>query len=385
MARKRLFGSDDGGAITGVARVDASPQQLARRLRKGEVAVIDVMDLDQRTAEAIASRRPAAVLNARTSISGRYPNGGPRVLVDAGIPLVDDFGQDLLTLRDGVKVRVDGNDVYRGEELVASGLIATDATVTDAMRLATEGMNVQLATFTANAMDHVAHDAPMLLEGKGLPYTEIKMRGQQVLVVAAGYGHEEQLKAIRGYLRERRPIIIAVGEAAEAVVKSAYAPAIIIGSIEGLSDEAVTSAREVILHDPRGGDAGASRADALNVKHREADSTVASADLAILMAHAAGASVIATVGIESHLLDFLEQGQNASASTFLARLVAGGVLIDASTLTKVYKHRYSPWTLIALVLSALFVLGNALALTPGGAAWLRSVWPQIASLFGASA
>ncbi len=387
MQFSRLFGrgTEADGVISGSVRVDASPMQLARRLRKGDVAIIDVMDLDQRTAEAIAEAQPAAVLNAKESISGRYPNGGPQVLVDAAIPLVDQLGHDLLTLRDGAKVRIEGPDVYSGDKQIATGLIQTAASVASAMEQAGEGMNVQLATFTANAMEHVAHDAPLLLEGKGLPPTKVKFRGQQVLIVAAGFGHEDQLKSIRAYLRDRRPVIIAVSNGADAVIKHAYPPAIIMGTVESVSDEALTSGAELVLHDPTGGDAGVSRADSLNVEHIKSDASVASADLAILMAHGGGATVIATVGIEARLLDFLEQGQNATASTFLARLIAGGVLVDATTLTKVYRHRYSPWTLVALVLSALFVLGNALALTPGGAAWLRSIWPSVSSLFGATA
>ena len=368
--------------ISGSVRVDPDPVRLARRLRRGEIAVIDSMDLDQRGAEALAASHPAAILNAQASISGRYPNGGPLVLARAGIPLVDALGRDILALRDGAKVTIDDATVLRGGERLASGKRQSLQSIADAMEAAHEGIKVQLAAFTANAMDVVAQESGLLLEGANLPEMTVSMQGRHVVVVATGFEHLEQVKAIRGYLRDRHPLIIAVGEGADVAMANAYPPAVIIGRTDGVSDEALTSGAEVVLHDPSGRDPGESRLDALNVKHTSSHVNVASEDLAILLAHAAGASVIVTVGIQVTLHDFLEGGNVDSVGTFLARLVAGGKLVDAKTLTEVYRHQYSPWTLVALVLSAIFVLGNALALTPGGAAWLRSVWPTIASWFG---
>jgi uncharacterized membrane-anchored protein len=165
-------------------------------------------------------------------------------------------------------------------------------------------------------------------------------------------------------------------------MKNAYAPTVIIGRVDGVSDEALTCGAQVILHDPAGHDAGQGRLDSLNVKHETSHVAVGTDDLAILLAKAGGANAIVTVGVQTSFLDFLEQGRTDTAGTFLARLVAGGALIDAPALARVYRHQYSPWILVALLLSALFVLGNALALTPGGAEWLRSIWPTIASWFG---
>ncbi len=369
-------------SLKGSVRVDPDPIHLARRLHHGDVAVIDVMDLDQRAAEALAAAKPVAVLNAQDSISGRYPNGGPLVLARAGIPLVDGLGRDILSLRDGTKVRILGGDVSRGDAKVASGKRQDLESIATAMEGAHEGLKVQLETFAANAMDVVSHESGLLLEGANLPDVTTKMQDRAVVILTTGFEHMEQIKAIRGFLSDRRPAIIAVGEGADVAMGHAYAPDIIVGKVEGVSDEALLSGAEVILHDPSGLDAGESRLDALNIKHSTSHVAVESEDLAILLARANGANVIVTVGVRASLLDFLEKGRTDAAGTFLARLVAGGDLIDAGTLAKVYRHQYSPWTLVALVLSALFVLGNALALTPGGAEWLRSLWPTVASWFG---
>ena len=387
---KRIVGTgrvrqDADRFVSGVARLDPSPMQLARRMKRDEIAIIDEMDLDQRTAEALASARPAAVLNAAPSLSGRFPAGGAKFLLDAGITLLDGLGPEILGVRDGDRVRIEGAEVYQGADKIAEGIRQTLPDVVESMSAASTGSGAHLASFAASVLDSVDRDAPLLLTGAGLPSVDVKLEGKQVVVLSTGFGHAEQLRRIRPYLRDRRPVIIAVGTGADEAVKDAYAPAIIVGNVEGIGEQALTSGAEVVLHEPGPGDGGANRLDALNVHHVVSDLAVSSEDLAILMAHNAGASLIVTVGVASGLGDFLEEGRPEAAATFLARLVAGGKLADASTVAALYRHRYSPWTLVALVLAALFALGNALALTPGGAAWLRDVWPVVASWFGATA
>src|SRR5665647_1702599 len=57
--------------IAGTVRVDPRTKSLTKRLRPGDIAVIDHLDLDRVSAEALAACRPAAVLNAARSTSGR--------------------------------------------------------------------------------------------------------------------------------------------------------------------------------------------------------------------------------------------------------------------------------------------------------------------------
>src|SRR3712207_1585865 len=105
------------GVITGTVRLDRRTKRLVGRLRPGEIAVIDHVDIDRVAADSLVAAGVAAVLNAKPSVSGRYPNLGPEVLVTAGIPLVDDLGEDLFDrLRDGDVVRIEGDKVFRGDE-----------------------------------------------------------------------------------------------------------------------------------------------------------------------------------------------------------------------------------------------------------------------------
>src|SRR5580704_7664282 len=88
--------AEEPPGIVGVARVDVRTKVLVKRLAPGDIAIIDHADLDRVSADELISCRPAAVVNAARSITGRYPNLGPRLLFDAGIPLVDDVGREVL-------------------------------------------------------------------------------------------------------------------------------------------------------------------------------------------------------------------------------------------------------------------------------------------------
>src|SRR5262245_40984317 len=87
--------SAEPGIIAGVVRLDRRTKRLVGRLRPGDIAMIDHVDLDRVAADSLVAAEVAAVLNVKPSISGRYPNLGPEVLIQAGIPLVDDIGDGL--------------------------------------------------------------------------------------------------------------------------------------------------------------------------------------------------------------------------------------------------------------------------------------------------
>jgi uncharacterized membrane-anchored protein len=94
--------------IAAVARVDRRTKNITKRLNPGEIAIIDHSDLDRVSAEELIRRKVAAVVNASVSITGRYPNLGPKLLLDAGIPIVDGVGPDVLVkVTDGTVVRLD--------------------------------------------------------------------------------------------------------------------------------------------------------------------------------------------------------------------------------------------------------------------------------------
>lgn len=372
----------DGGTLSGPLRIDSSLRTLVRRIREGDIAVVDILDLDQQSAQALADAKPAAVIDAQAAISGRYPTGGPRVLLDAGIALIDQVGRDILGAQDGVVATLTEGTVAVDGVPIATGRQVTDEVLDDALAGAADGMRVQLANFTANALDQADREADTILKGAGLPDIDLDLEGRHVVVVAPGAQYRRELAAIKRYLRDHRPVIIAVGEAADAALKLASAPDLIIGELDGVSDDVLRSADRVLLHEPSGGDAGQARVDALGIAHAVADSALSSTALAILLAQTGGAEVIVTVGVEASLSDYLESAQTEVAGTFLARLQAGSRLVDAPALAQVYRHRYSGWTLLLMVVSGLLALGAALALTPAGRAWVSDVWDMLTSWIG---
>jgi uncharacterized membrane-anchored protein len=231
-------------------------------------------------------------------------------------------------------------------------------------------------------MDHVQRDAALLLEGKGLPDVGVNLEGKQVVIVAPGHGLREQLKSIRPFVRERKPVIIAVGDAADDARDVLRAPVIIVGGVEVCSEDVLKRASHVVVHDASGTDAGLTRVEALDVPHSVFESGIASEEVAILLAHARGASVIVTAGIDTRLLDFLEQGRAEVAGTFLTRLQAGASVVDATVLAAVYRHRFSGWLLVVMMLAGIAAVGAALYATPGGRSWLEDVWTTVGGWVG---
>lgn len=93
--------------LIGIARVDRNIDRLLRRVCPGDIVVLDVLDLDRITADALVEAEIAAVVNASSSVSGRYPNLGPEVLVTNGVTLIDETGPEIFKkVKDGAKVRL---------------------------------------------------------------------------------------------------------------------------------------------------------------------------------------------------------------------------------------------------------------------------------------
>jgi len=364
--RKRTALPDSGDAA-GPARVDPRTKALTKRLRPGDIAVIDHLDLDRVSAEALVACQPAAVLNSARSTSGRYPNLGPEILVEAGIPLIDDLGADVMAVTEGHRLRVVEGAVYDGDTLVAEGVLQTTATVAAAMEEARAGLSVQLESFAANTMDYLRRERDLLLDGVGVPDISTEIDGRQVLIVVRGYHYKEDLVTLRPYIREYRPVLIGVDGGADAILDAGWKPDLIVGDMDSVSDRALTCGAEVVVHAYRDGRApGLARVEQLDVKHVVFPATGTSEDVAMLLADDKGAELIVAVGTHATLVEFLDKGRSGMASTFLTRLRVGSKLVDAKGVSRLYRNRISNVQLTLLVLAGLLALGVALASTAAG-------------------
>jgi uncharacterized membrane-anchored protein len=368
--------------INAVARVDRRTKNLTKRLRPGEVAVIDHIDLDRISAEALVARRVAAVVNAAPSISGRYPNLGPEIIVAAGIPLVDGVGTEILNrIHDGELVRLHDNVIYRGEVPLGYGALQNKQAITTAMEEARAGLSVQLEAFAANTMEYLKRERELLLDGAGVPAIRTKLEGKHALVVVRGYNYREDIATLRPYIREYRPVLIGVDGGADALLEAGYRPDIIVGDMDSVSDNALRCGAELVVHAYRDGSApGRTRVDQLDLPCVVFPAAGTSEDIAMLLADDAGASLIVAVGTHATLVEFLDKGRAGMASTFLTRLRVGGKLVDAKGVSRLYRSTISTGQLLLLVGAAIVVIGVAFGASPAGRAILAvlaALWQNV--------
>ena len=361
--------------ISGVARLDRRTKNLTKRLRPGDIAIIDHIDLDRVSAEALVDCNVAAVLNVASSISGRYPNLGPEILVAAGIPLVDAVGTEVFArVSEGDVIRIQDGVVYRGGTALAAGKVLDADSVATAMEESRAGLSAQLEAFTANTMEYLRRERDLLLDGVGVPDIRTDLEGRHVLLVVRGYDYQQDLNALRPYIREYRPVLVGVDGGADALVEAGYRPDLIVGDMDSVSDKTLRGGAEIVVHAYRDGHApGLERLERLGVRAVVFPATGTSEDISMLLADSKGASLIVAVGTHATLVEFLDKGRSGMASTFLTRLRVGPKLIDAKGVSRLYSSRIRTWQLVMLVLAGMLALFVAVAATPTGQEWLHVV------------
>jgi uncharacterized membrane-anchored protein len=360
--------AEEPPGIVGVARVDPRTKVLVKRLNPGDIAVIDHADLDRVSADELIDCRVAAVVNAAKSITGRYPNLGPQLLLEAGIPLLDDVGSDvLIRVSEGAVVRLDGDVLFAGDQAVAKGVLQDETTLAKSMQQAVDGVTTQIDSFAANTLEFLRHEVDLLTSGIQLPELGTEMDGKHVLVVVRGYRYREDLRALRPYIREYRPVMLAVDGGADALLEAGYRPDVIIGDMDSVTDDALCSGAELVVHAyPDGHAPGLARLQSLGLDAVPLPAAGTSEDVALLVADACGASLIAVVGTHWTLEEFLDKGRPGMASTFLTHLRVGGKLVNARGVHQLYQSRISGWALLVLVLAAAFTLVIVVMFSPAG-------------------
>ena len=355
--------------VYGVARLDRRTKNLTKRLRPGDIAVIDHLDIDRVSAEALLRCHVAAVVNVAASTSGRYPNLGPGILVEAGVPLVDDVGPDIFgAVREGDIVRLHEDVLYDVDgHVVAKGELQSTQSVEAAMEAARSGLSVQLEAFASNTMEYLRRERDLLLDGVGVPEIMTAIEGRHALVVVRGYHYQEDLATLRPYIREYRPVLIGVDGGADALLDAGYRPDLIVGDMDSVSSEALRCGAEIVVHAYRDGRApGLTRVQELGLPAVSFPAAGTSEDVAMLLADDKGATLIVAVGTHATLVEFLDKGRSGMASTFLTRLRVGGKLVDAKGVSRLYRTRISAVTLILLAFAAIFTLAVAAAISPAG-------------------
>jgi uncharacterized membrane-anchored protein len=348
------------GVIVAAARVDPRTKNLMTRLSPGEVAIINHADIDRIAAEGLIQRQAAAVVNASRSSTGRYPNLGPLLLVTAGIPLIDDVGPSIMAVEEGAMVAIRKGRIYRedaeGEEL-GRGDVLTLEEVERRLDEAKHDIASVIEDFAENTIDFIRDERDVLIEVARLPEVKTDFHGRHVLVVVRGYDYKEDLGALRAYIRETKPLLIAVDGGADALLDFGLKPDMIIGDMDSVTTEALLTGAELVVHAYPDGDApGLERLEALGLPCTIFEAPGTSEDIAMLLAYEHGAQLLVAVGTHANLIEFLDKGRKGMASTFLTRLRVGPILVDAKGVSRLYRGRVRRVDLVMLVIAALVTM-----------------------------
>ncbi len=363
-----------------------------QRAEAGDIAVIDHEDLDRVSAESLIEAGVAGVVNASRSITGRYPNLGPLMLVEAGVPLVDSVGPLLLRkVREGASLRLDGDRVLAGDRLVAVGVQQTAGSIRRAMAQAQLTVGERFESFASNTVDFMQRERDLLFGGTGLPDLRHDLSGRPVLVVVRGYNHKEDLAVLGPFIRDVRPVLLGVDGGTDALIEAGYRPDLIVGDMDSVSDAALMlatpqprrlfrrpPATEIVLHSYRNGYApGRERLDRLGVPYLVVQAAGTSEDLAFLLAHEKGAETIVAVGSHGNLREFLDKGRDGMASTFLVRLRVGEILMDAKGVSRVYSPRMRTRDSVLLVGAAIAAMAAVIVVSPPLRLYVLQLFEQI--------
>lgn len=373
-ARQRTEVAPPG--LIGTARVERRIRALIPRLRPGDIAVIDHLDMDRATAQALVDSEVVAVVNAARMISGRYANLGPEVLAEAGVQLVDGVGAaGVAAVRDGTTVRLHDGGLYVEEIQVASGRVVDADDIRTEMTEARSGLVAQLDSFTHNSSEFLRREQDLLLHGRGVPRPTTRIAGRPVVVVVHGHEHRKELAGIKRFVAEQRPVLIGVGRGADALRDAGHQPDIVVVGNEADGEElpsvkVLRAATDVVLRvEPGRASAGVDRFERLGVRPARVETGATPEDVALILADLNQASVIVGVGMHATLEEFLDRQRAGLASTYLTRLKVGPRLVDAASVPELYSGRVRPHHVFLVLLAGLIALAAAIGVTPVGQVW----------------
>ncbi|MCB1256711.1 MAG: hypothetical protein KDB26_06380 [Microthrixaceae bacterium] len=369
--------------VTGVARVDRRTKDLVKRLEPGQIAVINHRDIDRVAGEGLAAAKPAAVLNADVSISGRYPNMGPRCIVEAGVPLVDNIGKDVMeqiTEGDTISV-VDGAVILNGKTLVTANVLSADD-IEQMMEAARDSIGDELERFAVNTLEYIEKEAKLLFLPLVVPDLKARVKGRHALIVVRGHDYKEDLKALRPYIVEFHPVLVGVDGGADALLDMKFTPDVIIGDFDSLSERAWNCGADLVHHvHPDGRAPGREELVEHGLPYQEFVIEGTSEDAAMMLMYEHRAELIVAVGTHATMVEFLDKGRAGMSSTFLTRLRLGPMLIDAKGVSQLYAGRVRRRDIFMLIAAAIIVILVVAIVSDSLQLLLRTLWVDLRDLW----
>jgi uncharacterized membrane-anchored protein len=352
--------------LTGHAKLDRMTKNLVKRLTADDIAIIDHRDIDRVSAEELVESGVRVVVNVSESQSGRFPNPGPLALVRSGVRLIDVSADDLFDrVNEGELLTVRGAGLYRNGTQLAAGRVLDEIQLERSLAEQRGRVTEALEAFAENTMRYLREEGKLLAEGVDFPQLATRFRDRHALVVARGPGHKRDLRMVKPYVRDFKPVLIAVDGGADALLEDGHVPDVIVGDMDSVSDDALRSGAELLVHGYRDGPApGEARARELGVDYQVVRATGISEDLALLLAFEKGSQLIVAVGTHFNLIEFLERNRAGMSSTFITRLKVGEILVDAKGVSRLASRQVGLWPLMLVALAGLGAIAVAIAVSP---------------------
>ena len=369
--------------IKGRARLDRRTKNLVKRLRKNDIAIIDHDDIDEVAANSLIDIRPQIIINTQPSITGKYPAKGAYKILKAGIPILDEVGEEIFDeVREGSFLSVRDADVYSGNRKITEGRPLTLEDVDHKWKEANENAKAQLDLLVDNTLEYAKKEKDILLGNLEVPPLQTPILGRHVLIVVRGSSYKEDLRTINSYIQEEDPVLIGVDGGADALLEFGLKPDIIVGDMDSVSDEALQSGAEIVVHAYADGNApGLQRVEEMGMSALICPMPGTSEDVAMILAWEYGASLLVAVGTHSNMIDFLEKGRPGMGSTFLVRMKVGSILVDARGVSQLYKQSLPSKYLLQLFIAALVPIITVLMISPATQPFFRIISLQLKLLF----
>jgi uncharacterized membrane-anchored protein len=373
--------------VSGPARRGRKTKLLVKRLNRGDIAVIDHKNLDRVSAEDLIAAGVAAVLNCRPSSTGAYPNMGPLLLVQAGVHLVDMPGDGIFkALDDGDEVTVRGGEVLRRGEVVATGSVQEPEDVRAGNEERRREIGDALESFARNTIEHMLEERELLAGKLELPAFRTEFRDRPAMIVVRGVDHRKDLRALRPYIRDVRPVLVGVDGGANALLEEGFAPDMIVGDMDSAQEATLRCGAELVVHAyPDGRAPGREHLEELGLPFKLVPAPGTSQDVAMLIAAEKGAQLIVSVGSQWNLVEFLDKNRRGMSSTFLTRLRIGEILVDAKGVSRLYRPRPTTAPLALMLFMGLAALAAVIAVTPGLRDVADLLWLKLQVLLGIDA
>jgi uncharacterized membrane-anchored protein len=374
------------GVVIGRARVDRRTKNLILRIQPGEIAVIDHEDIDRVAAEGLILAKAGGVVNAARSSTGRYPNLGPLLLAAAGIPVVDDVGLAVFAkVREGQLLEIDGTEVRREDTIVATGVRHTLESLEAQLETARQSIGDELERFAENTLEYLRRERHLLTDSPVLPDLDVDLAGRHVLIVVrGGTDARADLNALSAYIKEMRPVMIAVDGGADVLLDCGHKPDMVIGDFDSVSANALGVGAQLIVHAYPGGTApGAARLEKMGLPYSNFEAAGTSEDVAMLLAYEKRAELIVAVGTHASMIEFFDKGRAGMASTFLVRLKVGPILVDAKGVSRLYQSRVRTSDMVLLVVAALFAMIVMVAVAQPLHVFVKATWFSLTETWNA--